>query len=258
MTRQSRRTSKREPALLEQIPVWGRPSAVEAPAEVPSGVEALLAGLNREQRRAVCHGEGPLLVIAGAGTGKTQMITRRIAWLIATRRARPSEILALTFTDKAAQEMQARVDQLVPYGYTDATVSTFHAFGDRLVREFALELGFPTDTRVLARPEVVIFLRERLFAFALDEYRPLGDPTRFLAALASLFRRCKDEAPRPFSISRRRSPIKVWRPALQEAIPTRWRPLASAPGAKESWPARTPDTRSCSERLGSSTSAPRG
>ena len=194
MTRQGRRTSAREPALLEQIPVWGRASKAEAAAEVsPGGVEALLDGLNPEQRRAVCHGEGPLLVIAGAGTGKTQMITRRIAWLIATRRARPSEILALTFTDKAAQEMQARVDQLVPYGYTDAAVSTFHAFGDRLVREFALELGLPTDTRVLARPEVVIFLRERLFAFALDEYRPLGDPTRFLGALASLFSRCKDE-----------------------------------------------------------------
>jgi DNA helicase-2/ATP-dependent DNA helicase PcrA len=195
MTRQSRRASSvREPALLEQIPVWGRASETQSPAEVASsGVEALLEGLNPEQRRAVCHGEGPLLVIAGAGTGKTQMITRRIAWLIATRRARPSEILALTFTDKAAQEMQARVDQLVPYGYTDATVSTFHAFGDRLVREFALELGLPTDTRVLARPEVVIFLRERLFAMALDEYRPLGDPTRFLAALASLFSRCKDE-----------------------------------------------------------------
>ena len=174
--------------------MWGRASETQSPAEVASsGVEALLEGLNPEQRRAVCHGEGPLLVIAGAGTGKTQMITRRIAWLIATRRARPSEILALTFTDKAAQEMQARVDQLVPYGYTDATVSTFHAFGDRLVREFALELGLPTDTRVLARPEVVIFLRERLFAMALDEYRPLGDPTRFLAALASLFSRCKDE-----------------------------------------------------------------
>ena len=194
MTRQSRRTSAHEPGLLEQIPVWGRGAPAEAPAEAaPGGVEALLDGLNPEQRRAVCHGEGPLLVIAGAGTGKTQMITRRIAWLIATRRARPSEILGLTFTDKAAQEMQARVDQLVPYGYTDATVSTFHAFGDRLVREFALELGLPTDTRVLARPEVVIFLRERLFAFALDEYRPLGDPTRFLAALASLFSRCKDE-----------------------------------------------------------------
>ena len=131
--------------------------------------------------------------MAGAGTGKTQVITRRIAWLIATRRALPSEILALTFTDKAADEMQSRVDQLVPYGYTDAAVSTFHAFGDRLVREFALELGLPTDSRVLSRPEVVIFLRERLFEFELDQYRPLGDPTRFLGALATLFSRCKDE-----------------------------------------------------------------
>ena len=79
----------------------------------PDGVEELLDGLNPEQRRAVTHGDGPLLVVAGAGTGKTQVITRRIAWLIATRRAKPSEILALTFTDQAADEMQVRVDQLV-------------------------------------------------------------------------------------------------------------------------------------------------
>ena len=107
----------------------------------PTGTAALLDGLNPEQRRAVTHGDGPLLVVAGAGTGKTQVITRRIAWLIATRRARPAEILALTFTDQAADEMQMRVDQLVPYGYTDTAISTFHAFGDRLVREYALELG---------------------------------------------------------------------------------------------------------------------
>ena len=139
------------------------------------------------------HAEGPLLVVAGAGTGKTQVVTRRIAWLIATRRARPSEILALTFTDKAAAEMQLRVDQLVPYGYTDTAISTFHAFGDRLIREYALELGLPPDVRVLARPEVVIFLRERLFEFELERYRPLADPTRFLAALATHFSRLKDE-----------------------------------------------------------------
>jgi DNA helicase-2/ATP-dependent DNA helicase PcrA len=194
MTRQIRRISTREPPPLEQIPVWWpQAQSDQAEPEGQQGLDALLAGLNAQQRHAVCHGEGPLLVVAGAGTGKTQVITRRIAWLIATRRARPSEILALTFTDKAADEMQARVDQLVPYGYTDATISTFHAFGDRIVREFALELGLPTDLRVLSRPEVVIFLRERLFAFELDEYRPLGDPTRFLAALATLFSRCKDE-----------------------------------------------------------------
>ncbi|TFG68020.1 MAG: ATP-dependent helicase, partial [Thermomicrobiales bacterium] len=161
---------------------------------------ALLGGLNPDQLRAVTHGTGPLLVIAGAGTGKTQVITRRIAWLIATRRAKPSEILALTFTDKAAEEMAVRVDQLVPYGYTDTAISTFHAFGDRLIREYALELGLPTDVRTLTRAEVVIFLREHLFEFDLDVYRPLGDPTRFLSALATLFSRCKDEdiAPEDF------------------------------------------------------------
>ncbi len=162
-------------------------------ADTSGGLAGLLDGLDPEQRRAVTHGEGPVLVVAGAGTGKTQVITRRIAWLIATRRARPSEILALTFTDKAAAEMAVRVDQLVPYGYTDTAISTFHAFGDRLIRDHALELGLPTDVRVLTRAEVVIFLREHLFEFDLDAYRPLGDPTRFLSALATLFSRCKDE-----------------------------------------------------------------
>ena len=162
----------------------GTGSSSDAPAPIegdpPAGLDALLGGLNPEQLKAVTHGDGPLLVVAGAGTGKTQVITRRIAWLIATRRAKPSEILALTFTEKAAAEMQVRVDQLVPYGYTDAAIGTFHAFGDRIIREYALELGLPTDVRVLTRPEVVIFLREHLFEFDLDLYRPLGDPTRFL------------------------------------------------------------------------------
>jgi len=187
---------RREPAPLEQIPVWLDHVATPRRATgqpVAAGVEALLANLNAQQRRAVTHGEGPLLVVAGAGTGKTQVVTRRIAWLIATKRARPSEILALTFTDKAAEEMQLRVDQLVPYGYTDTLVATFHAFGDRVIREHALELGLPSEPRVLTRPETVIFLRERLFRLDLDAYRPLGDPTRFLAALAALFSRLKDE-----------------------------------------------------------------
>src|SRR5437773_5932671 len=73
--------------------------------------DRILEGLNEAQRRAVTHDTGPLLIVAGAGTGKTTVITRRIAWLIATRRARPDEILALTFTDKAAAEMEERVDR---------------------------------------------------------------------------------------------------------------------------------------------------
>ncbi len=192
----SGRPRRGRPAQLEQIPVWADHVAVdrERPGKSPpTGVDALLAGLNADQKRAVTHDEGPLLVVAGAGTGKTQVVTRRIAWLIATGRAKPSEILALTFTDKAAEEMQARVDRLVPYGYTDTVISTFHAFGDRVIREHALELGLPSEPRVLSRPETVIFLSERLFRLDLDEYRPLGNPTRFLAALASLFSRLKDE-----------------------------------------------------------------
>ncbi len=191
----SRPRVRREPAGLRQIPVWGAElgQGADRAEAVDHGVAALLAGLNRDQLRAVCHGDGPLLIVAGAGTGKTQVITRRIAWLIAQKKVRPSEILALTFTDKAAEEMSVRVDQLVPYGYTDTAISTFHAFGDRLVREFALELGLPIDVRVLTRAEVVVFLREHLFELGLDRYRPLGDPTRFLRALATHFSRCKDE-----------------------------------------------------------------
>ena len=90
--------------------------------------EAILDGLNDAQLEAVSHGEGPLLIVAGAGTGKTTVLTRRIAHLITSKRARPEEILALTFTEKAAREMAERVDQLVPYGYTESLIATFHAF----------------------------------------------------------------------------------------------------------------------------------
>jgi DNA helicase-2/ATP-dependent DNA helicase PcrA len=153
----------------------------------------VLAGLSAVQREAVLHGEGPLLIIAGAGTGKTTVLTRRIAHLIASKRARPEEILALTFTEKAAVEMAERVDQLIPYGYAETPISTFHAFGDRVLREAALEMGMNPEFRVLTEPEAIIFLRERLFALPLDRFRPLGDPTRHLAALLTLVSRAKDE-----------------------------------------------------------------
>jgi len=153
----------------------------------------ILDGLNDRQREAVTHDAGALLIVAGAGTGKTTVITRRIAHLIAQRKARPGEILALTFTDKAAAEMEERVDQLVPYGYADVDIATFHSFGDRLLREYSLELGLTPDFRVLSRAEEVIFLRDRLFELPLERYRPLGDPTRHLQALITLISRCKDE-----------------------------------------------------------------
>jgi DNA helicase-2/ATP-dependent DNA helicase PcrA len=155
--------------------------------------ERILDGLNDAQREAVTHDAGPLLIVAGAGTGKTTVITRRIAWLIAERQVRPEEILALTFTDKAAAEMEERVDTLVPYGYADVEISTFHAFGDRLLREHSLEIGLTPDFDVFNRAEQVIFFRDRLFDFPLERYRPLGDPTRHLHAIITLISRCKDE-----------------------------------------------------------------
>ena len=155
--------------------------------------DRILEGLSETQREAVLHGDGPLLIVAGAGTGKTTVLTRRIAHLIASKRARPEQILALTFTDKAAVEMAERVDQLIPYGYAETWIGTFHAFGDRVLRESALEVGLSPEFRVLTRPEQIIFLRERLWRLPLARFRPLGDPTRHLSALLALVSRAKDE-----------------------------------------------------------------
>jgi DNA helicase-2/ATP-dependent DNA helicase PcrA len=156
-------------------------------------VENILADLNPEQRQAVQHAGGPLAIIAGAGTGKTRVITYRIAYLIAAKLARPSEILALTFTDKAAAEMEERVDVLVPYSFTDVTISTFHSFGDKIVREFAVDMGLDPDFRLLSRAEQALFLREHLFELPLKHYRPLSNPAKFIHDLLQHFSRAKDE-----------------------------------------------------------------
>jgi DNA helicase-2/ATP-dependent DNA helicase PcrA len=153
----------------------------------------LLSDLNPRQRRAVTFDAGPLLIVAGVGTGKTTVITRRIAWLIAEKKALPAEILALTFTEKAAAEMEERVDLLVPYGYIEAQIGTFHAFCDRVLRENAVLLGLSPDYRILTEPEQAIFFKDHLFELSLERYRPLGNPTRHLRALLTLFSRAKDE-----------------------------------------------------------------
>ncbi len=160
-------------------------------------IRALLHGLDRRQRQAVTHAEGPLLVIAGPGTGKTEVITRRVAWLIASRRARPAEILALTFTERAADEMQARVDLLVPYGQATTAIHTFHAFGDWLLREHGHAIGRPMDPRVIGRAEAMVLLADHLFELGLERYRPLADPTRFLGALVDVIARAKEEGLTP-------------------------------------------------------------
>ncbi len=157
----------------------------------------ILQDLNPRQKEAVKHDKGPLLIIAGAGTGKTSVITRRIAHLIETKKALPEEIVALTFTEKAAVNMEEGVDILVPYGYTNVWISTFHAFGDRILRENALAIGLDPNFKVLTRPEQIIFFREHLFEFPLNYFRPLSDPTKFIEALVVLFSRAKDEDTSP-------------------------------------------------------------
>lgn len=158
-----------------------------------SAMNDLLTNLNPEQIEAVTHGRGPQLVVAGAGTGKTAVITRRIAHLVNAKQCAAKNILALTFTDKAAQEMESRVDLLVPYGFTDSTICTFHAFGDKCLREFGFLLGLTPNYRVLSNSEQLIFLREHLFQLPLNRLRPLSNPTQHLQLILSIISRAKDE-----------------------------------------------------------------
>lgn len=153
----------------------------------------LLAQLNAEQKKAVTHGGGPLLIVAGAGTGKTTVVTRRIAWLIEQGKAEPEHILALTFTEKAAAEMEERVDVLLPYGMVDMWIATFHSFGERILRERALDLGLDSGFTVLTAADQWLLIRRNLAEFPLDYYRPLGNPTRFISALVKHISRLKDE-----------------------------------------------------------------
>src|SRR3989344_5627244 len=157
----------------------------------------LLNGLNKEQIDAVTHKDGPLLIVAGAGTGKTTVITRRIAWLIEQGLAKPNEILALTFTEKAAGEMEERVDKLLPLGYHDLWVSTFHSFAQRILEAHALDIGLPVNFRLMTTTELWMLVRQNFDRFELDYYRPLGNPSRFIHSFIRHFSRAKDELVSP-------------------------------------------------------------
>ncbi|MCE1247504.1 MAG: ATP-dependent helicase [Firmicutes bacterium] len=149
--------------------------------------------LTTQQREAIFFGEGPLMVVAGAGTGKTFCITQRVANLISSGAANTNEILVLTFSEKAAQEMEERIDIILPYAFSDIWVSTFHSFGQRILRDHSFDAGLDPDFKVLTEEECIVFLEENIFKLPLKKFRPLSNPAKFLEALVRLFSRLKDE-----------------------------------------------------------------
>jgi DNA helicase II / ATP-dependent DNA helicase PcrA len=146
--------------------VHGAPVAPGASAE-----ERLLAELNPPQREAVVHGEGPLLVLAGAGSGKTRVLTHRIAWLLATGRARPGEILAITFTNKAAGEMRERVGALVGGVSRAMWVMTFHSACARILRAEAPRLGYKRAFTIYDEADSLRMIKRCMQELELDPKR---------------------------------------------------------------------------------------
>src|SRR3989344_735866 len=153
----------------------------------------LLTGLNDAQKEAVTHGTGPLLIVAGAGTGKTTVLTRRYLHILKTRGLTTENVLALTFTEKAAGEMEDRVLSLLPNGTYDFWISTFHGFCQRVLEERGLDIGIPNRFRLVTETDGWLLLKRRLNELPLDHYRPLGNPVKFLAALLRHISRAKDE-----------------------------------------------------------------
>ena len=171
----------------------------DPPLPVPGGIaararpggraaETYLAGLNPEQRLAVETLDGPVLVLAGAGTGKTRVLTVRIAHILATGRARPSEILAVTFTNKAAREIKARVSEIVGHVVEGMPwLGTFHSIGVKILRRHAELVGLKNDFTILDVDDQVRLLKQLLAAENIDEKRW---PARVLASLIDGWKNC--------------------------------------------------------------------
>jgi DNA helicase II / ATP-dependent DNA helicase PcrA len=192
--------------------------------------------LNKEQLAAVKHKSGPLMIIAGAGTGKTTVITERIKYLIEKNLANPSEILTLTFTEKAAREMEERVDLAMPYGYTQMWISTFHSFCDRVLRAEALQIGLDPRFRLMTQAETMQLVRNNIFKFKLNYFMPLGNPTKFVGGMLQHFSRLQDEDVNPAQnlrwIQIQKSKIKNKNDKLESIIDKteleKWEELAGA------------------------------
>jgi DNA helicase-2/ATP-dependent DNA helicase PcrA len=172
-----------------------------APVEAPLPARRLVApnahleGLNTEQRQAVVHEGGPLLVLAGAGTGKTRVLTTRVAHLLITGRARPSQVLAVTFTNKAAREMLDRVASLIGGAADGMWLGTFHAIGVRVLRRHAELVGLKSNFTILDTDDQVRLVKQLLQAEGIDDKKW---PAR---VLSGIIQRWKDRALTPDKVS---------------------------------------------------------
>ena len=169
-----------------------RPPAVAAvPLVSPGGEPPHLRGLNPEQLAAVTAADGPLLVLAGAGTGKTRVLTTRLAHLLMTGRARPHEVLAVTFTNKAAREMIERVEQLMGRSCAGLWLGTFHSIGMRILRAHGELVDLQANFTILDTDDQLRLLKQVVQAADLDDKRWAP------RALSALIQRWKDRGYRP-------------------------------------------------------------
>src|SRR5436190_18389174 len=170
-----------EPSKVDPLPeIQPAPGGIAARARA-AAAPPYLAGLNAEQRAAVETLDGPLLVLAGAGTGKTRVLTTRIAHILSLGRARPWEILAVTFTNKAAREMKERVGRMLGQTVEGMPwLGTFHAIGVKILRRHAELVGLKSDFTILDVDDQIRLLKQVLEAANIDEKRW---PARVLAGL---------------------------------------------------------------------------
>ncbi|MCC6135811.1 MAG: DNA helicase II [Candidatus Contendobacter sp.] len=162
----------------------------------------ILNDLNDPQRAAVTAPLGPLRVLAGAGSGKTKVLTRRIAWLLAVERTSPWSILAVTFTNKAAAEMRSRVEAQMDQPLGGLWIGTFHGIAHRLLRQHWQEARLPRSFQILDSDDQARLLKRVLRRLNIDEKK--WPP----AQCASFINRCKDEGQRPADLSDDGNPVK--------------------------------------------------
>ena len=158
------------------------PAPPDPGADAPQGAPEYLSALNAAQRAAVQATDGPVLVMAGAGTGKTRVLTTRLAHLFFSAKAGPHEVLAVTFTNKAAREMKARVEAHLNRPVESLWIGTFHSVGARILRTHAETVGLKPNFTILDTDDQVRLLKQLLSAAGIDEKRW---PARLAAAVIS-------------------------------------------------------------------------